>query len=81
MADGFRSALPKARVRRAETALDRSTRLARDILEEETQQREIKTAQLRQSRLERESEATADDNTGTVTGAANMPPTDTRTQD
>lgn len=72
MADGFPKDLPKARVRRAESALDRSTRLAWDILDEEAQKRDAKTAQLRQSRLDRESQGPADDHEGAKT--ADTPP-------
>lgn len=39
---------------RAETLIDRTTRAAREILEGEAEQRELKTARLRKARLERE---------------------------
>ena len=54
MAKDFTLRLPEARVRSAETALDKTTRLAREILDEEAHLRKTKTARLRQSRLDRE---------------------------
>jgi len=38
----------------AETLIDRTTRAAREIVEDEAAQRELKTARLRKARLERE---------------------------
>lgn len=39
---------------RAETVMDKTTRAAREILDEENDLREVKTARLRKARLERE---------------------------
>lgn len=39
---------------RAETAIDRSTRISRQILEDEAELLELKTARLRKARLEKE---------------------------
>ena len=39
---------------RAESLIDRTTRAAREIVEDEAEQRELKTARLRKARLERE---------------------------
>ena len=50
---------PKNAVPRAETLLDRTTRAARLILDEESQQREAKTDRLRKARLEREASTKA----------------------
>ena len=45
----FKDAKPKA-----ETVMDKTTRAAREILDEENERREVKTARLRKARLERE---------------------------
>ncbi|WP_439522299.1 hypothetical protein [Marivita sp.] len=45
---------------RAETVMDKTTRVVRDILDTETEKREAKTQRLRKTRLEREA-ATQDD--------------------
>ena len=42
---------------RAETVIDRSTRIARQILKDEAEQRELKTARLRKARLEKEADS------------------------
>lgn len=44
---------------RAETLIDRTTRAAREIVEDELEQRELKTARLRKARLEREANTPA----------------------
>lgn len=46
--------LPDADNLRAETVIDRSTRISRQILKDEVEQRELKTARLRRERLEKE---------------------------
>ena len=38
----------------AETVMDKTTRVVREMLDEETEQREIRTSRLRKARLERE---------------------------
>lgn len=80
MAKGSTPALPKAQVPRAETALDKTTRLAREILDEEARQRELKTAQLRQSRLDRENGKDVDNDEETATHAGNGAPTNAEDQ-
>ncbi len=42
---------------KAETLMDKTTRAVRQILDEETERREVKTARLRKARLEREASA------------------------
>jgi hypothetical protein len=44
----------KATTPRAETVMDKTTRIVRDILDTETEKREAKTRRLRKNRLERE---------------------------
>jgi hypothetical protein len=44
---------------RAETLIDRTTRAAREIVEDEAEQRDLKTARLRKARLEREANTSA----------------------
>ncbi|WP_288940146.1 hypothetical protein [uncultured Roseovarius sp.] len=44
---------------RAETLIDRTTRAAREIVEDEAEQRELKTSLLRKARLEREANTPA----------------------
>jgi len=39
---------------KAETLMDKTTRAAREILDDENERREVKTARLRKARLERE---------------------------
>ncbi len=46
--DVFKDPKPK------ETVMDKTTRAAWEILDEETERREVKTARLRKARLERE---------------------------
>ncbi|WP_137702416.1 hypothetical protein [Marimonas lutisalis] len=45
----------KAENLRAETVIDRSTRVSKQILQDEAEQRELKTERLRKARLEKES--------------------------
>lgn len=54
MAKLNKHSLFKADKPRAETLIDRTTRAAREIVEDEVEQRELKTARLRKARLERE---------------------------
>lgn len=75
MAKGPTPVLPKAQVPRTETALDKTTRLAREILDEEARQRELKTAQLRQSRLDRENGKNVDSDAEISTPLRKKPPT------
>ena len=42
---------------RKETLMDKTTRVVREILDEETAQRQIRTLRLRKARLEREARA------------------------
>jgi len=75
MTKGFTPALPKAQVPRTETALDKTARLAREILDEEARQRELKTAQLRQSRLDSENGKNVDWDAEAATYLEKKPPT------
>jgi hypothetical protein len=45
---------------RAETTMDKTTRAARDILDGEAEENQVKTARLRKARLEREAGTPAD---------------------
>lgn len=65
MAKLTKDTLFKAAKPRAETLIDRTTRAAKQILEDEAEQRERKTARLRKARLER---------TGDLPGDAPKPP-------
>ncbi|SLN70526.1 hypothetical protein PEL8287_03914 [Roseovarius litorisediminis] len=49
-----KTTLFKASKPAAETVMDKTTRVVREMLDEETEQREIRTARLRTARLERE---------------------------
>lgn len=75
MAKGSMPALPKAQVPRTETALDKTTRRAREILDEEAQLRKTKTARLRRSRLDEENGKNVDSEAETATHAGKKPPT------
>lgn len=46
---------------RAETVMDKTTRVVKDILETEAQKREAKTQRLRKTRLEREAATPVDE--------------------
>ena len=46
-----------------ETLMDKTTRVVRQILDEETEQRKVKTSRLRKARLEKEDVAPVDTNT------------------
>lgn len=80
MAKGFTSVLPKAQVPAAETALDKTTRLAREILDEEAHQRELKTARIRQFRLDSENGKNVDNDAATAMDAGKEPPTNGKGQ-
>lgn len=54
MAKLNKSTLFKPLKPRSETPMDKTTRAVREILDQETQQREVKTERLRKARLERE---------------------------
>ncbi|MFZ7089930.1 hypothetical protein [Primorskyibacter sp. 2E233] len=45
---------------RAETVMDKTTRVVREILQEETKERDTRTMRLRKARLEREAGTPAD---------------------
>jgi hypothetical protein len=60
MAKLNKDTLFKAPQTRAETVMDKTTRIVREMLDTETEQREAKTQRLRKTRLEREA-ATPDD--------------------
>jgi hypothetical protein len=63
----------KATPPRAETLIDKTTRAAREILDEETAQHEAKTARLRKARLEREAGTPIKAPNGKSTGARKKP--------
>jgi hypothetical protein len=44
----------KAQALKPETAMDKTTRIVREIIDDEAAQRQVKSAQLRNARLERE---------------------------
>lgn len=54
MAKLTKDTLFKATQTRAETVMDKTTRVVREMLDTETEQREAKTQRLRKTRLERE---------------------------
>lgn len=56
-----------------ETLMDKTTRVVREILDEETEQRQVKTSRLRKARLEREAVPPVDAITSTVSGARKKP--------
>jgi hypothetical protein len=58
---------------RAETAIDKTTRAAREILDEEMQRRQVRTSRLRKARLEREAGTPNDAIATTLTGVRNKP--------
>jgi hypothetical protein len=57
MAKLNKDTLFKAPQTRAETVMDKTTRVVREMLDTETEQREAKTQRLRKTRLEREASA------------------------
>jgi len=56
---------------RAETAMDKTTRAVREILDEETERRQVRTSHLRKARLEREAGTPDDVIATTLTGVRN----------
>lgn len=58
---------------RAETIMDKTSRAVREILDDETEQRQVKTARLRKARLEREA-STSDEAAKTASGEARKTP-------
>ena len=69
MAKFATTTLFKTSAPRAETPMDKTTRAATEILNEETEQRRIKTKRLRKARLEREAGLPAEARKATSTGA------------
>lgn len=59
MAKLTKSSLFKAQIPKAETPMDKTTRIVRKLVEEETQQRQAKNDRLRIARLEHEANTTA----------------------
>ncbi|MCR9157822.1 MAG: hypothetical protein NXH80_11285 [Rhodobacteraceae bacterium] len=59
MAKLTKDTLFKAPQTRAETVMDKTTRVVREMLDTETEQREAKTQRLRKTRLEREATETS----------------------
>lgn len=55
-----RDAVFKTTIPRAETMMDKTTRIVREIIGEETEQRQTSMARLRKARLEMEAAAAAD---------------------
>ena len=56
-----------------ETPMDKTTRVVREILENETEKRQAKTSRLRKARLEREAVAPVDASTPTPVGQRKKP--------
>ena len=56
-----------------ETPMDKTTRIVREILDEETEQRQAKTSRLRKARLDREAVAPVDAITPTPNGKRKKP--------
>jgi len=73
MAKLTKNTLFKADKPRAETLIDRTTRAAKEILEDEAEQRELKTARLRKARLEREANTPNDVRKATSKGVQPKP--------
>ncbi|MDC0736658.1 hypothetical protein N6L24_00055 [Cognatishimia sp. SS12] len=59
MAKLTKSSLFKTQIPKAETAMDKTTRIVRKMVEEEAQQRQAKIDRLRIARLEREANTPA----------------------
>lgn len=68
-----KTTLFKAARPRAETAMDKTARAAREILDDETERRKIKTERLRKTRLEREARTPAIEPKAKPTAAAKKP--------
>ncbi|WP_227272625.1 hypothetical protein [Roseobacter weihaiensis] len=60
MAKLTKTTLFKALDPQPETAMDKTTRVVREIIDEEAQQRQVKIARLRTARLEREANTPTD---------------------
>lgn len=60
MTNYTKTTLFKPPARRAETLMDKTTRIVREIQKEETAKSDTKTARLRKARLEREARAAAE---------------------
>lgn len=58
---------------RAETMMDKTTRVVREILDDETEKRQVRTSRLRKARLEREAIAPVDASTSTPSAARKKP--------
>ena len=54
-----KESLFKATRPRAETAMDKTTRIAREMIDDEQEKRSLKTSRLRKARLEREASPSA----------------------
>ncbi|WP_377192916.1 hypothetical protein [Ruegeria meonggei] len=54
MAKRTKTALFKAQIPNAETPMDKTSRVVREMVNEEAEQRQIKNARLRKTRLERD---------------------------
>ena len=59
---------------RADTPMDKTTRAVKEIVDGETEQREVKTARLRAARLEREASILAKATAKTSMGTPKKPP-------
>lgn len=75
MAKLTKTTLFKTTPPRAETLLDKTTRVVRGILDEETEHRQNRTARLRKARLEREAGTLAEAPKATSSGARKKPRT------
>lgn len=73
MAKFATTTLFKASTPRAETPMDKTTRAATEILNEETEQRKIKTKRLRKARLGREAGTPVEAPKATSNGAGKKP--------
>ncbi|MBR9651543.1 hypothetical protein [Thalassovita aquimarina] len=73
MAKLTKDTLFKAGKPRAETTMDKTSRAVREILDDEAEQRETKTARLRKARLEREASTPVDAPETAVTGTRKKP--------
>ncbi|MEO3414951.1 hypothetical protein AAFO92_09870 [Roseovarius sp. CAU 1744] len=69
-----KTTLFKASKPAAETVMDKTTRVVRKMLIEETEQREIRTARLRKARLEREAVTPKETATKVPKGTRKKPP-------
>ncbi|WP_417676342.1 hypothetical protein [Pseudodonghicola sp.] len=65
----------KTEPRHAETLMDKISRAAMEIVDDETEERQIKTDRLRKARLEREASGKSGAAKAAAKGAGNMPGT------